>query len=428
MNDTSFGTGSRILHDQEGSINSNKIYNSIYCGDNLTILKHLLDDYSSKVDMIYIDPPYNTGKDFTFRDSFKHDRYKKLPLLKEVGATDPHSLWRQFMTPRLEKSRELLADCGLIFISIDDNELHNLRTIMNEIYGDQNFIATLVRQSGVAPRQDAKHVAIQHDYVVIYAKNANSAVINRKPSALKGFVLEDDHIEVRGCYRLNKLDRGSIRYSDSLDYPITAPDGNEVWPGGDPSDRKWTWRWSQTKVAWGIENDFIVFKKSRDGKPSVYFKEYEKVDNQCRPKVRTNPYSTLIRGCPNEKGNRELKTLFKRRVFDYPKPVDLIKLLLKMGTRKNSLVLDFFAGAGSTGHAVWALNREDGGSRRFILAQLDEPVLDEDVEKDFPTVADITVERMRRVAHQYTNLEFENDECGFDVFRVADQNPPPESS
>ena len=423
MNETLLETGATIVHDQEASIHSNKIYNSIYCGDNLEILKHLLNSNSSEVDMIYIDPPYNTGKDFTFRDSFKHDRYKKLPSLKEAGATNPHSLWRQFMTPRLEKSRELLADRGLIFISIDDNELHNLRSIMNEIYGEQNFIATLVRQSGVAPRQDAKHVAIQHDYVVIYAKNAKSAVINRKPSTLKGFVHEDDHIEVRGRYRLNKLDRGSIRYSESLDYPITAPDGNEVWPGGDPADRKWTWRWSETKVVWGIENDFIVFKKSRNGKPSVYFKEYEKVDNQSRPKVRMNPYSTLIRGCPNEKGNRELKTLFKRRVFDYPKPVVLIKQLLKMGSGENSLVLDFFAGAGSTGHAVWALNREDGGSRRFILAQLDEPVLDDVVEKDFPTVADITVERMRRVALKYANLESENDQFGFDVFRLTDKYP-----
>ena len=133
--------------------------------------------------------------------------------------------------------------------------------------------------------------------------------------------------------------------------------------------------------------------------------------------MRTNPYSTLIRGCPNEKGNRELKALFKRRVFDYPKPVALIKRLLKMGSRNDSLILDFFAGAASTGHAVWELNREDGGSRRFILAQLDEPVLDEDVAKDFPTVADITVERMRRAAEQYVDLETENDRFGFDVFR-----------
>ena len=380
-------------------------------------MKLLRRSYGGKIKMIYIDPPYNTGKDFTFRDSFKHDRYRSLPSLKEAGAADPHSLWRHFMAPRLETSRHLLSDNGLIFISIDDNELHNLRSLLNDIYGEHNFIATLVRQSGVAPRQDAKHVAVQHDYVVIYAKDARKATINRKPSALKGFVHEDAHLEERGRYRLNKLDRGSIRYSESLDYPITAPDGSDVWPGGDPADRKWTWRWSESKVAWGIENDFIVFKKSRDGRPSVYFKEYEKVDNKCRPKVRTNPYSTLIRGCPNEKGNRELKALFKRRVFDYPKPVALIKRLLKMGSRNDSLILDFFAGAASTGHAVWELNREDGGSRRFILAQLDEPVLDEDVAKDFPTVADITVERMRRAAEQYVDLETENDRFGFDVFR-----------
>jgi len=225
-------------------------------------------------------------------------------------------------------------------------------------------------------------------------------------------------VEERGCYRLNKLDRGSIRYSESLDYSINTTDGIEVWPGGDPDDKKWTWRWSEKKVVWGVENDFIVFKKSRNGKTSVYFKEYEKVDNQCRQMVRTNPYSTLIRGCPNEKGSRELKTLFKRRVFDYPKPVVLIKLLLKMGSHKDSLILDFFAGAGSTGQAVWELNRQDGGTRQFILAQLDEPVLDEEVAKDFPTVADITIERMRRVAKQYSESDNSDNLFGFGVFRM----------
>ena len=406
-----------VLHD-EASVNPTSSSNCIYCGDNLTVLQHLLEGYKNLIDMIYIDPPYNTGKDFTFRDSFKHDRYRSLPSLQDNKNVDPHSLWRLFMEPRLEISRDLLSERGLIFISIDDNEIHNLRQMMGEIYGEANFIATLVRQSGVAPRQDARHVAVQHDYVVIYAKDSKKTIVNRKLSDLKGFVHEDQHVEERGRYRLNKLDRGSIRYSESLDYPITTSGGVEVWPGGDPDDRRWTWRWSEKKVFWGVENDFIVFKESRNGKASVYFKEYEKVDNQCRPKVRTNPYSTFIRGCPNEKGNRELKALFKRRVFDYPKPVALIKHLLKMGSHKDSLILDFFAGAGSTGHAVWKLNRQDGGTRRFILAQLDEPVLDGEVAKDFPTVADITMERMRRVAKQYSESENSDNLFGFNVFRV----------
>ena len=400
------------------SVNPSSSSNCIYCGDNLTVLKHLLEEHKNLIDMIYIDPPYNTGKDFTFRDSFKHDRYRSLPSLQDTKNVDPHSLWRLFMEPRLEISRDLLSERGLIFISIDDNEIHNLRQMMGEIYGETNFIATLVRQSGVAPRQDARHVAVQHDYVVIYAKDSKKTILNKKPSALKGFVHEDEHVEERGRYRLNKLDRGSIRYSESLDYPIRTTDGIEVWPGGDPDDKKWTWRWSEKKVVWGVENDFIVFKKSRNGKASVYFKEYEKVDNQCRQMVRTNPYSTLIRGCPNEKGSRELKTLFKRRVFDYPKPVVLIKRLLKMGSHKDSLILDFFAGAGSTGQAVWELNRQDSGTRQFILAQLDEPVLDEEVAKDFPTVADITIERMRRVAKQYSESDNSDNLFGFGVFRM----------
>lgn len=397
-----------------------KLSNSIYCGDNLTILNHLNEVNSISVGMIYIDPPYNTGKDFTYRDSLYQNRCRSFNSVGYSQNYNTNNLWKSFMMPRLELARELLHEDGTIFISIDDNEFHNLRVMMNNLFGEKNFIATIVRQSGVSPRQDAKYLAIQHDYVVIYAKDIRKAKINKKPSPLRGFIYKDKHFDVRGRYRLNKLDRGSIRYSKRLDYPLIAPDGNELWPGGDPRDKKWTWRWSCNKVKWGIENDFIVFKESRNGKPSVYFKEYERVDNCDRPKLRMNPYSTIIRDCPNEIGNRELKSLFKRRVFDYPKPVALIKRLLSMGSQKNSLILDFFAGAGSTGHAVWELNREDGGTRKFILAQLDEPVLNEDIARDFQKVSDITVERMRRVAQCYKNENNSHiNQFEFDVISLS---------
>lgn len=331
----------RFDHDQVASLGGFNSGNRIIAGDNLVSLKWLLEGFSSAIRMIYIDPPYNTGKRFTFRDSFIPASYGESPAA--VAAS--HDAWKEFMFPRLRISRQLLAEDGVIFVSIDDNEIHTLRRMMDEILGGDNFVATMIRQSGVAPRQDARFVAVQHDYVVCYARDSKKMKLNRKPSVLKGFVKEDEYSDQRGRYRLNKLDRGSIRYSDSLDYPIEAPDGTQLWPGGDPEDKKWTWRWSEKKVAWGRENGFIVFKKGRTGENSVYFKEYEHVDNKAQPRIRTNPYSSIIRGAPNEKGNRELKALFNRRVFDYPKPVALLKILLKMATDKDSIVLDFFAGA-----------------------------------------------------------------------------------
>ena len=405
-------------HDPSASVGDYNSHNLIIAGDNMVSLKWLLEEYTAAVRMIYIDPPYNTGKRFTFRDNF-------IPVPEDKSSATgagSHDIWWNFMFPRLHAARELLAEDGVIFISIDDNEVHNLRRMMDEIFGGGNFVSTMIRQSGVAPRQDARFVAVQHDYVVCYAKDSKQLKLNRKPSELKGFVHEDEYADERGRYRLNKLDRGSIRYSESLDYPIEAPDGTEVWPGGDPEDRKWTWRWSRKKVEWGRENGFIVFRKSRNGKNSVYFKEYERVDNKAQPHIRTNPYPSIIRGTQNEKGNRELKALFNRRVFDYPKPVALLKILLQMATDKDSIVLDFFAGAGTTGHAVWELNSEDGGKRKFILVQIDEPVRDENVARDFPTVADICIERMSRAAALSDFSQGSGDQdLGFRVYRSRAQ-------
>lgn len=411
----SSGTATLLEYDPTASLGKSDAGNLIIAGDNLVALKWLLEDYTTAIRMIYIDPPYNTGKRFTFRDNFITASDGKSSSA-EAGS---HDVWWNFIFSRLHASRELLAEDGVIFVSIDDNEVHNLRRMMDQIFGGSNFVATMIRQSGIAPRQDARFIAVQHDYVVCYAKDSKKMKLNRKPSELKGFVHEDEYADVRGRYRLNKLDRGSIRYSESLDYPIEAPDGTEVWPGGNPEDKKWTWRWSKNKVEWGRENGFIVFKKSRDGKNSVYFKEYEHVDNKAQPRIRTNPYPSIIRGAPNEKGNRELNALFKSRVFDYPKPVALLKILLKMATDKNSVVLDFFAGAGSTGHAVWELNNEDGGSRKFILVQIDEPVQEENIALDFPTVADICIERVRRAAALFDpSQKGGHQDLGFRVYRA----------
>ncbi len=307
---------------KEKSIDFDKTENIVIEGENLETLKLLLKHYFNKVQMIYIDPPYNTGKDFIYRDNFKEplkdylektgqidSEGKKLTTNTEASGRY-HSDWLNFMYPRLFLARSLLKDDGVIFISIDDNEVHHLRMIMDEIFGEENFVSNFVRKSGIAPRQDAKYVATQHDYVICYSKNINQVQINRKISEANGFNFTDEWVNQRGKYRLNKLDRGSIHYSEGLDYPIFAPDGSEVWPGGDPADKRWTWRWSKEKVEWGIENGFIVFKKNKDGDYSVYYKEYEFVDNEGNLRERTNPYDTFIMEAYNERGNTDINNLF----------------------------------------------------------------------------------------------------------------------
>jgi len=361
--------------------------NLIIHGDNLIALKALIPYYGGKVKCIYIDPPYNTGnKNLVFNDNVNSPMMQEW-LDKVVGKENltRHDKWLCMMTPRLKLLYELLSDDGVIFISIDDNEVHRLRLLMDEIFGEENFVAVLVRKSGIAPRQDAKYIAIQHDYVICYSKNINEVKINRKISETEGFNFEDEYVNERGKFRLNKLDRGSIHYSEELDYPITAPDGSEIWPGGDPEDKRWTWRWSRDKVKWGIENGFIVFKKGRNAQWTVYYKEYELVDNEGNARERTNPFDTFILDAYNEKGNTDINNLFGNRVFEYPKPVDLIKHLLRIASDKTSIILDSFAGSGTTAHAVLELNKEDGGNRKFILIECED-------------YADsITAERVRRV-------------------------------
>ena len=363
-----------------------KPMNILIEGDNYHALSVLNYTYKGKIDVIYIDPPYNTGKanEWRYNDKYadENDVYR-------------HSKWLSFMDSRLKLAKNLLKKTGVIFISIDDNEIHNLREIMDEIFREENFIATFIRKSGIAPRLDAKYLATQHDYVVCYSRNIKKVVINRQISEAKGFRYEDEYVTERGRYRLNKLDRGSIRYSESLDYPIVSPDGEKIYPGGDSEDKKWTWRWSKSKVEWGISNGFIVFKKNRENKWSVYYKEYELVDNEGNPRIRTNPYNTFIMEAHNEKGTSEINDLFGEKIFDYPKPLDLMRHLLKIASDKNSLVMDFFAGSGTTGHAVLDINKKDGGNRKFILCTNNENNI----------CTEVCYPRIEKVIKGYKNLK-----------------------
>lgn len=347
--------------------------------ENYQALNTLLPKFKEKVQTIYIDPPYNTGSDgFLYNDKYQH------------------SSWLTMLENRLNKAKLLMNNNAIIFISVGDTIKTNVRihsecrlgVLCDEIFHENNFIANFIRKSGTAPRQDIKHIANSHDYILCYSKNIDDAKISRKEANKYRLKYMDEYIESRGKFGLNQLDRGSKKYSESLDYPITiekgtyilifdgnnfskisAPERIEIWPGGDPNDERWIFTWSKQKVLWGIENDFIVFRKI-NGKWKVYYKEYELVDNENNPRERTNPYDTLILEYKNELGTSEIEEIFNRRLFEYPKPSDLIKYLLNISSTKNSIVLDFFAGSGTTAHAVMKLNKEDGGKRKFILVEM----------------------------------------------------------
>ncbi len=369
-----------------------KPVNLLIEGDNYHALSVLNYTHAKKIDVIYIDPPYNTGnKDFIFNDHYV-DR----------GDTYCHSKWLAFMGKRLKLAKNLLKDTGVIFISIDDNEVAQLKVLMDstDLFGENNFVAILPRKSGIAPRIDAKHISIEHDYVVCYARNINQLKLNRISMAEdESYKYEDEFVKIRGRYKFNKLDRGSIHYSKSLVYGIEAPEHSLIWPGGKKGRKNWTWRWSKEKVKWGIENKYLVFKKTKNGW-SVYFKQYQFVDNESNPITRTIPFKSIILDFLNEQGNKELENIFHKRIFDYPKPVSLMKFLTKLTEKKDAIILDFMAGTGTTGQAVLELNKEDGRNRQFILCTNNENNI----------CTDVCYPRIKKIIEGYKNLKDEKIE------------------
>lgn len=392
---------------KEESVNWDTTQNLYIEGDNLNVLKILRRDYLNKIKMIYIDPPYNTGKNRLYKDKFTH------------------SEWLNMMYPRLKLARDLLTNDGVIFISIDYHEVHNLRKLCDEIFGEKNFICEFVRKSGNSVRLDTKYVSIENDYVLMYAKNKSNIHLNRMNLENdNNYNFKDKYFNNRGAYKLNKLDRSSIHYSKSLDYAITAPDGTLIYPGNSNKSNRWCWRWSKKKFDWGIKNDFIVIKKGKKGW-SVYSKQYQFVDNSDNPISRMIPYKNLlIDKYFNENGTKLLSTLFDNKFsFDYPKPLELLLVLLNVVSLNstNDVIMDFFSGSATTAHAVMKLNAEDGGNRKFIMIQLPEPCDEksEAFKEGYKNICEIGKERIRRAGKKIieetgkTNLD-----VGFRVFKI----------
>ena len=369
--------------------NYNDKFNFLLEGDNLHSLYLLEKTHREKIDIIYIDPPYNTGNnDFSYGD-------------KIIDANDEfkHSKWLSFMNRRLTIANKLLSKNGVIFISIDDNEQAQLKLLCDDIFGSENFIGCLPRRTKSSGKT-TNNVSSNHDYVLIYSKDITNASIIGLNHTDEGFKYKDEYEKVRGKYKLNQtLDYDSLSYSPSLDYPINI-NGETLYPGGDIDKynlRKngqynradWAWRWSKDLYDFGLRNGFIVLKKGKNGKSRIYTKTYlnakiGKKNNQyfIDIKNRTKPLSSLEfveSKYSNDNAKKDLLKIFKTSSFDYPKPIELIKTLLKIYNNKNAIILDFFAGSGTTAQAVTELNTEDNGNRKFILCTNNENKICEEI-------------------------------------------------
>ena len=336
-------------------------------GDNLGGL-YLLEQAGEQFDLIYIDPPYNTGnKDFKYTDAYFN-----------TEDESRHSTWSSFIYKRLVKAKNLLNENGVIFLAIDDAEQARLKLICDGIFGEQNFVANFIRKNKAGSGHDSKQVAVEFDYMLCYANNIEKLVFTQEEVDVENdskYKFEDNFVKKRGKYYLRDLDyKGS--YSKTLDYVITAPDGTKMMSGGKVGKPN-TWRWGKEKFEWGIKNDFIVFKETPKGW-KVYIKQYQFVDNKDQVRVRKLPHRALI-DFNNSKGSNELKDILKQDIFSYPKPTDLLQFVVDLLPRKDIKVLDFFAGSGTTLHATMLQNKLDEGIRTCTLITNNENKICEEV-------------------------------------------------
>ena len=437
-----------LLPAPEESVNFDTTENLIIEGDNLEALKLLQKSYIGKVKMIYIDPPYNTGNDFIYPDNYSESLQTYLEYTGQTGEegkrfssnTDTagrfHSKWLNMMYPRLYLARDLLRDDGVIFISIDDHEADNLYKLGKEIFGEENFVASISVQINPRGRHLDNFVARTHEYVMIFAKDAGNPDCMFGIEKSDRWIDEYDKLDERGRYRELGLRNRNQAFNPitrpTLFYPIfvnphtgdvavvfSSLNSVEVLPvTADGVETCWTW--SKIKVA--NEKSLLTAKQVSDGTWRVFRKDYlEKIDGSI---ATTLPKSLWVeKEMNNDYGRRSLQELLGDSIVEFPKSTFLINKIVAVGMAKNGLVLDFFAGSGTTAHAVLDLNKQDGGNRKFILVQLPEPT----DRTDYPTIADITKERVRRVIKKLNDEDGneKNQDRGFRVFKLAESNFTP---
>ena len=411
-----------------GSVNFDSTENLYIEGDNLEALKLLQSAYAGKVKMIYIDPPYNTGKDFVYRDYFSLDddeikvqegifaddgkmftKYER----NEEGCARYHTNWCNMIYPRLKLARELLSDDGVIFISIDDSEEENLKKICDEVVGENNFIVQYIWEKHKAPKNDNKYVTTNHEYVIVYAKDKEKFVIKkdaRDSENLASFKNEDN--DPRGPWSSGPL--LAPTFSQTSVFPIINPHGKEVYP---PKGKCWSF--SKSGIEKLLGDNRIWFGSDGHNVPRIKRFLSELPDGIV---PRSMLFHDVYGG--NQKAANDLKKIFEgKKIFDYSKPIDLIKYFIDKANGKESLILDFFSGSATTAHAVMQLNAEDGGKRKFILVQWPE-VTDEKSEAykaGYQNICEIGKERIRRAGKKIQEenaTTAPNLDVGFRVLKI----------
>ena len=388
-------------------------------GDNLEVLKLLQESYLGKVKMIYIDPPYNTGNDFIYADDFKMESEEwKVEsgewseegdrLFKNTDTNGRfHSDWCSMIYSRLLLARNLLTDDGLIFVSIDNNEIENLRKICDEVFGESNCVSQLVWKNKYGAGGGTNSVAYVHEYILIYSKKeATSIVCDLSDELISAYNKQDEKYAVRGGYLTQPLASTSKGARANLMYPIFH-EGNEIHP---PKGGRWIW--SKEKFEQAYKNNEIVINRTKEGW-SVRFKQYLKDENGV---MRKGTQLSMITNVFNQEGTKEFANLMgDKRFFDFPKPVELICQLLKLEINglsgESAIILDFFSGSATTAHAVMQLNAEDGGHRKFIMVQLPEKCdeASEAYKAGYKNICEIGKERIRRAGEKILKEQLENN-------------------
>ena len=414
---------------REDSVDFDNTQNLYIEGDNLDVLKCLKETYLHKVKMIYIDPPYNTGNDFVYEDDFAQS---SVEYLANSGQFDEqgnrmftnaesngrfHTDWLNMIYPRLKVARDLLTDDGVIFISIDDNEVENLRKVCDEVFGEQNFIATLIWERAFAPKNDAKFISSSHDYIVMCAKRIENFKIGRLERTQEANArYSNPDNDPRGVWTSG--DMLVKTYNKSCDYPITTPSGKIVNPVPGRC-----WRFSEESFLEKVKDNRIWFGPEGNGVPRVKrFLSELKFEGMA-------PTSILFHKevGHSQEGSKEVTALFgDKGVFDGPKPVRLLQRLLTLANLDdNSIILDFFSGSASTAHAVMKMNAEKQKHCPFIMVQLPEHISEKKKEQGYETVCEIGKERIRRAGKKIKEespLTTQDLDTGFRVLKLDSTN------
>ena len=423
---------------REESVNFDNTENLFIEGDNLEVLKLLQKSYYGKVKMVYIDPPYNTGNDFIYPDDYKENLTTYLQYTGQVDAegkkfstnTDTegrfHSKWLNMMYPRLFLAKNLLQDDGVIFINIDDNEVSNLRKICDEIFGEENFVDTICWKKKYGGGAKEKYLVSVHEYILMYAKMRDDLpeimVEFDEKKARRFYKYKDEKFETLGYYRTHPLEAvKSFDIRENLRFSVTAPDSTEVWP-------RRQWRWSKERFEEALSKNEVIFSKNKDGKWVLSSKQYLNDDTGEQRKTKAQ---SLIDDIFTQEGTKEIVDIFSdAKIFPFPKPIRLLKKLIEIGgVSSDDVILDFFAGSGTTAHAILELNK-DGYNRKFVCVQLPE-LCDENSEAfkaGFKNISDIGKERIRRVIKKIrkeidqTLFKNKKMDLGFKVFKLDKSN------